>query len=145
MVPYQTVNEYLALEGSATEINIRLSNYRSADAERERIEELVDPYEVMTWEELGADYFAFAAADEGGADIMLFFVFIITAVGIFEHYADECSGAHARAWYGESSGDEKQQHQIAFRAGSRGDRSGRDIGRYCGGVVCQYLPRAIWN
>ena len=82
MVPYQTVNEYLALEGSATEINIRLSNYRSADAERERIEELVGPYEVMTWEELGADYFAFAAADEGGADIMLFFVFIITAVGI---------------------------------------------------------------
>ncbi len=82
MVPYQTVNEYLALEESATEINIRLSDYRDAEAERVRIEELVGSYEVMTWTELGADYFAFAAADEGGADIMIFFVFIITAVGI---------------------------------------------------------------
>ena len=82
MVPYQTVNEYLALEGSATEISIRLSDYRDAELERGRIEELVGSYEVMTWKELGADYFAFAAADEGGADIMIFFVFIITAVGI---------------------------------------------------------------
>ncbi len=82
LVPLSTVDDYLAMDGAVTEIDIALPPFADAETERAKIENLAGEYQVMTWRELAADYFAFAAADEGAADLMLFFVFIITAVGI---------------------------------------------------------------
>ncbi len=82
MVPFETADYYLEMDGAASEINITLNSFADVEREAIRIREIAQGFRVLTWKELAADYFAFAQADEGAADIMLFLVFIITAVGI---------------------------------------------------------------
>ncbi len=82
MIPFETADEYLAMDGAATEIDIAVPDLKSLEKAEQRVAGIASGYDVMNWKELASDYFAFAAADEGSADVMLFFVFLITAVGI---------------------------------------------------------------
>ncbi|MGE4584495.1 MAG: ABC transporter permease [Sphaerochaeta sp.] len=82
MMDYRTADYYLALDGSATEIDVALSSLADLEHAAKQIQLLAPDCTLMTWKELASDYFAFAAADEGSADLMLVIVFIITVVGI---------------------------------------------------------------
>ncbi len=86
MMPLDTADEYLAMDGSATEINIALSDSIDVAEEAERIQNLVKSngtsLSVFTWDELARDYVALAEAKRGGTSMILFLVFIIAAVGI---------------------------------------------------------------
>jgi ABC-type lipoprotein release transport system permease subunit len=86
MVPIDTVDEYLAMEGNATEINIALPEDSDIATEVEQIKNLLEErgrsLHVATWDELAQDYVALAEAKRGGTGMILFLVFIIAAVGI---------------------------------------------------------------
>jgi ABC-type lipoprotein release transport system permease subunit len=86
MVPIDTISDYLAMEGNATEINISLPESSDLSGTIERIRGLVDPtgslLTVVSWDELARDYVALAEAKRGGTGMILFLVFIIAAVGI---------------------------------------------------------------
>ena len=86
MVPIDTIGDYLAMEGAATEINIALPESAEIAAEVARIQQLLDPdgsdLLVVSWDEIARDYVALAEAKRGGTGMILFLVFIIAAVGI---------------------------------------------------------------
>jgi ABC-type lipoprotein release transport system permease subunit len=86
MVPIDTVNEFLAMDGTVTEINIALPEQTDISAEREAIEKMLSntdqQLKIATWDELAQDYVALAEAKRGGTGMILFLVFIIAAVGI---------------------------------------------------------------
>lgn len=86
MVPIDTIGDYLAMEGAATEINIALPESAEIAAEVARIQQLLDPSGsdllVVSWDEIARDYVALAEAKRGGTGMILFLVFIIAAVGI---------------------------------------------------------------
>ncbi|HCG63908.1 MAG TPA: ABC transporter permease [Sphaerochaeta sp.] len=86
MVPIDTIGDYLAMEGSATEINIALPENAEIAEEVARIQQLIDPSGndllVVSWDDLARDYVALAEAKRGGTGMILFLVFIIAAVGI---------------------------------------------------------------
>ncbi len=84
MMPISTADEYLAMDGAATEINIKLPANSDVDAEVERIQEFLngDNLTVMSWETMAFDYLALAEAKRGGTGMILFLIFVIAAVGI---------------------------------------------------------------
>jgi len=86
MVPMDTIGDYLAMEGAATEINIALPETAEIAEEVTRIQQLLDPSGndllVVSWDDLARDYVALAEAKRGGTGMILFLVFIIAAVGI---------------------------------------------------------------
>lgn len=86
MVPIDTIGDYLAMEGAATEINITLPESAKIAEEVARIQQLLDPNGnnllVVSWDDLARDYVALAEAKRGGTGMILFLVFIIAAVGI---------------------------------------------------------------
>ena len=86
MVPLDTIGDYLAMEGAATEINIALPETAEIAEEVARIQQLIDPSGndllVVSWDDLARDYVALAEAKRGGTGMILFLVFIIAAVGI---------------------------------------------------------------
>ncbi|MEA5031118.1 MAG: FtsX-like permease family protein [Sphaerochaeta sp.] len=86
MVPIDTIGDYLAMEGAATEINIALPESAKIAEEVARIQQLLDPNGnnllVVSWDDLARDYVALAEAKRGGTGMILFLVFIIAAVGI---------------------------------------------------------------
>ena len=86
MVPIDTISDYLAMEGNATEINIALPESEDSGKAVERIQDMIDPtgksLVAVSWEELAHDYIALAEAKRGGTGMILFLVFIIAAVGI---------------------------------------------------------------
>jgi len=86
MVPIDTIGDYLAMEGAATEINIALPENAEIAEEVARIQQLIDPSGndllVVSWDDLARDYVALAEAKRGGTGMILFLVFIIAAVGI---------------------------------------------------------------
>jgi len=86
MVPIDTISDYLAMEGNATEINIVLPESMDSGKAVERIQDMIDPsgksLVAVSWEELAHDYIALAEAKRGGTGMILFLVFIIAAVGI---------------------------------------------------------------
>lgn len=84
MMPIQTVDEYLGMEGSVTEINIKLPDSADVEAEVLKIQNLLngDGLSVMSWEAMARDYLAIAESKRGGTGIILFLIFIIAAVGI---------------------------------------------------------------
>ena len=86
MVPIDTIGDYLAMDGAATEINIALPETAEIAEEVGRIQKLLDPSGnnllVVSWDELARDYVALAEAKRGGTGMILFLVFIIAAVGI---------------------------------------------------------------
>jgi ABC-type lipoprotein release transport system permease subunit len=84
MMPISTAGDYLAMDGAATEINIRLSDRADVNTETAAIQDLIEGSgcTAMSWEELAGDYLAIAEAKRGGTGIILFLIFIIAAVGI---------------------------------------------------------------
>ena len=86
MVPIDTIGDYLAMEGAATEINIALPENAEIAEEVARIQQLIDPSGndllVVSWDDLARDYVALAEAKRSGTGMILFLVFIIAAVGI---------------------------------------------------------------
>ncbi len=84
MIPFDTADYYLAMDGAATEINIKLSDLADVDAELPAIQELLngDDLTVMSWTAMARDYLALAEAKRGGTGMILFLIFIIAAVGI---------------------------------------------------------------
>lgn len=84
MMPIDTADYYLAMDGAATEINIRLPDNADVEQEVAGIAELLngDGLEVMDWKSMARDYLALAEAKRGGTGLILFLIFIIAAVGI---------------------------------------------------------------
>ena len=84
MMPISTADDYLAMDGAATEINIKLSDSADVDSAVRDIQKIIngDGLSVMSWEALAQDYLAIAEAKRGGTGIILFLIFIIAAVGI---------------------------------------------------------------
>ena len=88
MMPIDTAGDYLAMEGAATEINIRLPDNAEVEAEAAVIQKTVDGFGspvkllALDWKYMAADYLAMAEAKRGGTGIVLFLIFIIAAVGI---------------------------------------------------------------
>lgn len=86
MVPIDTADEYLGMEGTATEINIALPERSDIPAEAARIKQLLSDsnqnLKIARWDELAQDYVALAEAKRGGTSTILFMVFLIAAVGI---------------------------------------------------------------
>lgn len=84
MMPFSTADECLAMDGAATEIDIKLP--ANADVEREvvNIQNMLngDGLSVLSWRTLALDFLALAEAKRGGTGMILFLIFIIAAVGI---------------------------------------------------------------
>ncbi|MBN2858746.1 MAG: ABC transporter permease [Sphaerochaetaceae bacterium] len=82
MMPFDTADYYLGMDGAATEIDIALSERSNLESEAENVARIVSGYSVLTWRDLARDYLALAEAKRGGTGTILFLVFIIAAVGI---------------------------------------------------------------
>lgn len=84
MMPFTTASDYLAMEGAATEINIRLPDDADVDERIGDIEQLLNGnhLEIMSWEAMAQDFLGIAEAKRGGTGMILFLIFIIAAVGI---------------------------------------------------------------
>ena len=84
MMPFDTASDYLAMEGAATEINIKLPDSADVEAETEAVSRVINGSGLvaMDWKNMAADYLAIAEAKRGGTGIVLFLIFIIAAVGI---------------------------------------------------------------
>lgn len=82
MIPFDTADYYLGMDGAATEIDIALSERADLDSKAKNVESIVSGYSVLTWRDLARDYLALAEAKRGGTGTILFLVFIIAAVGI---------------------------------------------------------------
>ncbi len=84
MMPIDVADEYLAMEGASTEINIKLPESTDVEKEVIRIQSLLngDDLTVMSWKSMAADYLAIAEAKRGGSGMILFLIFLIAAVGI---------------------------------------------------------------
>ncbi|HAK47075.1 MAG TPA: ABC transporter permease [Spirochaeta sp.] len=84
MMPFDTAGDYLAMDGAATEINIKLSDSADVEAAASDIQKLFNGsgLTALDWKYMAADYLALAEAKRGGTGIILFLIFIIAAVGI---------------------------------------------------------------
>ncbi len=82
MMPYDTADYYLGMDGNASEIDIALPEHVNVESEASAVASLVSGYSVLTWRDLAKDYLALAEAKRGGTGTILFLVFIIAAVGI---------------------------------------------------------------
>ena len=88
MMPIETADDYLAMDGAATEINIKLSDNAKVEAEAAEIQKTISGFGssvnliALDWKYMAADYLAMAEAKRGGTGIVLFLIFIIAAVGI---------------------------------------------------------------
>lgn len=86
IVPFDTISDYLAMEGFATEIDIALPESADIVEAKDHIASLVAafdmPLSVMGWDDMATDYLAMIQAERGGSFLILFMVFLIAAVGI---------------------------------------------------------------
>jgi len=90
LIPLETADYYLQMEGGVTEIAVSLPSSADPAEEAAAINQLLQQQGnpenaalgVYTWQELAYDYLQFAAAKQGGSKVILFLVFIIAAVGI---------------------------------------------------------------
>jgi ABC-type lipoprotein release transport system permease subunit len=84
MMPIGTADDYLAMDGAVTEIDIKLPDKADVEHEVARIADIVDgtTLEVLSWQELARDYLAVLEADTASSWLILLLVFIIAAVGI---------------------------------------------------------------
>ncbi|AEV29996.1 ABC-type transport system, involved in lipoprotein release, permease component [Sphaerochaeta pleomorpha str. Grapes] len=86
MMDFSTASQNLYMEGSATEIDVKLSDNANTDKEMQKIRTLLAPayeqLELYSWKEMAKDYLAALAADQGSSNLILFLVFIIAAVGV---------------------------------------------------------------
>ena len=86
MMTKDSADALLGMEGSVTEIDIRLPMHSNVDEAVERLQQLFKvsdlDLEARNWKVLAKDYLSALEADKGGSAIILFLVFIIAAVGI---------------------------------------------------------------
>ncbi|AEV29992.1 ABC-type transport system, involved in lipoprotein release, permease component [Sphaerochaeta pleomorpha str. Grapes] len=86
MMDLDTASEHLAMDGSATEIDVFIPDDKNTDKEvlaiGKTLASISDDLQVYSWEDLAKDYLAIAEAKRGGSSTILFLVFIIAAVGI---------------------------------------------------------------
>ncbi len=84
MMPIDTANEYLAMDGASTEINIKLPDSADVESEVHKIQSMLngDGLTVMSWKAMAVDYLAMAEGKRGGTGIIMFLIFLIAAVGI---------------------------------------------------------------
>lgn len=77
--------DQLQLEGTVTEIAFRTKNGNNEptlDEVKQQLSSLDPQLTTQTWQELGSDYLAISQTKKGGSNVVLFFIFIIVAVGI---------------------------------------------------------------
>jgi len=86
MMNKDSADALLGMEGSVTEIDIRLPMHSDVDKEVVRLQQLLNvsdlDLEARNWKVLAKDYLSALEADKGGSAIILFLVFLIAAVGI---------------------------------------------------------------
>jgi len=86
MMNKKSADALLGMEGSVTEIDIRLPIHSDVDEAVERLQQLLpesgQELEARSWRALAKDYLAAIQAERGGTAVILFLVFIIAAVGI---------------------------------------------------------------
>ncbi len=84
MMPIDSADEYLAMDGASTEINIKLPSSANVEKEVVRIQDMLngDDLTVMSWKAMAADYLAIVEAKRGGTGMILFLIFLIAVVGI---------------------------------------------------------------
>lgn len=86
MMNKESADALLGMEGSVSEIDIRLPTHANVEKETERLQQTLNnagyTLEARNWKYLARDYLSALAADKGGTAIILFLVFIIAAVGI---------------------------------------------------------------
>ncbi|MCK9482580.1 MAG: FtsX-like permease family protein [Bacteroidia bacterium] len=87
MMDIDSVGAVLGMDGSVTEIDIKLPERADVDNEVTKIAEILDKggftnLQAQSWKMLAKDYLAIAEAKRGGTGVILFLVFIIAAVGI---------------------------------------------------------------
>jgi ABC-type lipoprotein release transport system permease subunit len=86
MMNKDSSDSLLGMEGSVTEIDIRLPMHSDVDSSIETLQQLLHEsdldLEARSWKILATDYLSALEADKGGSAIILFLVFIIAAVGI---------------------------------------------------------------
>lgn len=83
MMDIEAADQYLAMEGSVTSIDIRIPDKLDVEAARKQIQQQLDPsLVVLSWKDLAQDYLALVSAKQGGSYMILALIFIIAAVGI---------------------------------------------------------------
>ncbi len=83
IMPLQTADYYLEMEGAVSEIALHFPKNLNPDREADRIAaELANGVEVRSWRELAPDYVAMAAMKSSGSNSILFLVILIATVGI---------------------------------------------------------------
>ena len=86
MMNKEGADALLGMEGSVTEIDIRLPLHTDVEEAVGRLQKLLavsgQDLEAKSWKILAKDYLAAIQAERGGTAIILFLVFIIAAVGI---------------------------------------------------------------
>jgi lipoprotein-releasing system permease protein len=84
MMPIDTADEYLAMDGASTEINIKFPESANVNEEVVRVQNLLNGSDltVMSWEAMAVDYLAMAEGKRGGTGMIMFLIFLISAVGI---------------------------------------------------------------
>ncbi|MBI9096458.1 MAG: ABC transporter permease [Sphaerochaeta sp.] len=86
MMNKDSADNLLDMEGSVTEIDIRLPIHSDVDKEVVSLQQLLNVsdlnLEARSWKVLAKDYLSALEADKGGSALILFLVFIIAAVGI---------------------------------------------------------------
>ena len=86
LVPIDTMSEYLALEGMATEITIALPDSANVELEKQKLQHLVAQWEVpltvKSWDEVAYDHVAMIEMEKSSSSVILFLIFLIAAVGI---------------------------------------------------------------
>jgi len=85
MMNKDSADTLLGMEGSVTEIDIRLPIQADVDEAVQRLQQTFEDefnLEARSWKVLTKDYLSALEADKGGSAIILFLVFLIAAVGI---------------------------------------------------------------
>jgi lipoprotein-releasing system permease protein len=84
MMPIGAADEYLEMDGAATEINIKLPESADVEADVVEIQNMLngDGLTVMSWKAMAADYLAIVQAKRSGTGMIMFLIFLIAAVGI---------------------------------------------------------------
>jgi putative ABC transport system permease protein len=86
LMPLDTANELMEMEGSVTEIDLRYRRYQDAEKINARtVAPLLAAFPdltVVSWRDLSADYLGISSAKKGSSSAMLLLVFIIAAVGV---------------------------------------------------------------
>ncbi len=86
MMDKDAADSYLGMDGAVTSIDIAMNNRadlrKAASSLQKKMDEANLNLHVYTWMDLSRDYLAVAGADQGSSNLILFFVFIIAAIGV---------------------------------------------------------------